>query len=102
MAALALRANARNFFGIAAVMAQEAPVALVIRQGERTVHALHALAAGAAGNEARKPAAVEQHDGLLALLQALAERVDEFARERVLLAGFEKLLAHIDQFDGRH
>ncbi len=36
------------------------------------------------------------------LFEPLAERVDEFARERILLARFEKLLAHVDQFDRGH
>ena len=71
MLALALRALAGHLLGIAAVVAEQAPVALVISQGQRAVDALHALAAGAAGHEAGEAAPVEQHDGLLAALHAL-------------------------------
>ncbi len=91
-----------NLLGVAAVVAQQAAVALVISQGERAVDALHALAAGAAGDEAGKAAPIEQHDGLLAVLQALAQRFEQLARECGLLARLQKLLAHVDQFHRRH
>ena len=87
----------RHLFGVAAVVAEQPAVALVIGQGERAVDALNALAAGAAGHEARKAAAVQQDDGLLAVLEALAERFQEFAGEGGLLAGLEELLPHVDQ-----
>jgi hypothetical protein len=69
--ALALGAEARDLLGVAAVVAEQAPVALVICQGKRAVDALHALAAGAAGHETGEASPVEQHDRLLAALHAL-------------------------------
>src|ERR1035441_645120 len=54
MVARALGANARHLFRVAAVVAQQAPVALVIGQRQGAIHALHALAARATGDETRK------------------------------------------------
>src|SRR5581483_9860252 len=83
-------------------MAEQAPVALVKSQGHRTVDALNAFAAGAAGDETRETPAVEQDDGLFAILKARAECLDQPSGERRLLASVEELLAHIDQLDGGH
>src|SRR5258708_1006686 len=71
-------------------------------QGDGAIHALQALPTGAAGDEARKPAAIEQEHGLLAIFEALGYRGGERARKRRLLARLEKFLTHVDDLDHRH
>src|ERR1019366_8979467 len=56
MLALALRANAGHLLGVVAVVAEQAAVAAVKRHRHRAVHALDALAASPAGDEAGKAA----------------------------------------------
>jgi hypothetical protein len=58
-------------------VAEQAAVAPVIGQGDRAVDAFDARAAGSASHVAGKTAAVEQHDGLLVVLQAAVNCVDE-------------------------
>src|SRR5437868_1970444 len=82
-------------------MAEQAAVAAMIGQRHRAVNALDALATGAARDKTGKAAAVEQHHGLLAAVQTLAQRFDQPARECGLLARFEKFLAHVDELDAR-
>ncbi len=100
--AIALGAALRDALGIVAIVAQHAAVAAVIGEGDGAVGALDALAAGAAGDEAREAAAVEQQHGLFAVGEARGHGVDQRAREGGVFAGFEELLAHVDQFDLRH
>jgi len=57
--AVAFRATIGNLRGPVAVVAQHPPVAAMVRHRHRTVLALDAFAAGAAGNEARKAATVQ-------------------------------------------
>ena len=102
MLARALRADARDLLGVAAVVAQQAPVALVKGQGHGAVQALDALAARAARHKARKAAPVQQHDGLLAVFQALSDGLLQLPRKGRLLARFQKFLPHVDQFDHGH
>src|SRR5260370_26352580 len=71
-------------------------------QRDGAVYALKSLATGAAGDEARKAAAVEQQHGLLAVFEALGSSGGERARKGRLFARLEKLLAHIDDLDHRH
>ena len=94
--AIALGAAFGNWRRVVAVVAQHAAVAPVIGQRDGAVDALHALAAGAARDETRKAAPVEQQHGLLAVLQTLCHGVDQRARKGRLLAGFQELLAHVD------
>ncbi len=100
--ALALGAVRGHALGVVAVMAQQTAVAAVKRERDGTVHALHALAARAAGHEAGKPAAVQQDDGLLAVIHAVPDRVQQAAREGGLLARLQGLGAHVDQLHPRH
>src|SRR5258708_4282450 len=74
----------------------------MIGQRDGAIDAFHALSAGAAGSEARKSPAVEQQHGLLAFLKALGHHIHQASRENGKLAGFEKFLAHVDDFDIRH
>src|SRR5258707_12103033 len=67
--ALALGADVRHFFGVIAVVAQHAPVAAMVGQRDRAVHATDALSASPASDRARKSAPVKQQHGLLAVLQ---------------------------------
>ncbi len=98
----ALRAHRRHLLRVIAVVAQHAPVAPVIGQRDRAIHAFQPLAAGAARDEARKPAPVEQQHGLLAALQALVDGLHQAPRKRRQFARLQELLPHVDHFDVRH
>ncbi len=91
-----------TFCGVVAVVAKHAAVAPVIGQRDGAIDALQPLAAGAARNEARKSAAVEQQHGLLAALQTLGDGLHQPPRKCRLLARLQKLLPHVDHFDVRH
>ena len=69
---------------------------LVVGERDGAVRAGHLVAAGAAVEEVREAAPVQEEDGLAALRVGLADLVDQRARERALL------LAHVDDLDGRH
>src|SRR5687768_17353755 len=73
--ASAFRADGRDLFGIVAVVAEHAPIAAVVGERDRAVHAGDTLSAGAARNKARESAAVQQQHNLLADLEALGHRL---------------------------
>ena len=59
------------------------------------------LAAGAAQHHGRISAAIEQHHDLLFAFEALFDLRRQLARDDLLVAGFLKFLAHVDDLDFR-
>ena len=99
MLAVAFRADRRDVLGVTAVVAQHAPVAVMVGQRDRAVDALHALAAGAAGDEAREAAAVVQQHHLLVRFRAFRRSPSSRRRENVsCLRVSRNSCAHVDQF----
>ncbi len=74
---------------------------LVMRKRDGAVLALQRLAAGAAEHDRRIAAAVEQHHHLFFALEAVFDFLRQLARDDLLVAGFLKLLAHVDDFNFR-
>ena len=83
----------------AAVVANHFVFALVMGERDGAVPAFELLAAGAAEDDRRISAAVEQDHDLLFTVEALFDFGGEFARDDLLVPGFLELLAHVDDFD---
>ena len=98
MFALAFGTDSGLSLCVVAVVAEQPPVAPVIRQSHCAVAALNPFAAGAARDEGGKTTAVQEYHDLLAALEPLADRFHQPPRKRVLLSCVEKFFAHIDQF----
>ncbi len=86
---------------MAAVVAFHSAIALVVRHRDSAVLTFKFLSARAAQNDRRVPAAVEENHHLLAFFETFADFLGEFARDHLLLPGFLKLLAHVDDLDFR-
>ena len=94
-----MRALFRDPFDVSTIVAFHLALALVVRHRNGTVLALQRLAASATQHHRRISAPVEQHHHLLFFLQPLADFLRQFARDHLLLAGFLKLLPHVDNLD---
>ena len=92
-------AGLRHGRGVAAIVADHFVLALVMGERDGAVLAFKLLAAGAAEHDRRISAAVEQHHDLLFAVEALFDFGGELARDDLLVTGFLKLLAHVDDFD---
>ena len=101
MIASTLRALRRNAFRVPAIVAKHAPVPPVIRQRDGAVRARQPFATGTAHHEARETPPIQQQQALLPLSEPLLNLLDEFARKGRLRFRFEKLLAHVDDFNAR-
>ena len=95
----ALGTGLRHRARIAAVVALEHAAALVMSHGNGAVLALHRVAAGAAENECRIAAAVQQQHDLFPARQAFADVAGELARDELFVAGFAELFAHVENFN---
>ena len=85
--------------GVSAVVAVHLVLALVMGQRDGAVLAFELFAAGAAQDDRRISAAVEQDHDLLFALEAFFDFFGQLARDDLLVSGFLKLLPHVDDFD---
>src|SRR5215472_17908579 len=98
---LTFGADARDFLGVSAIVAEQAAISAMPRQGDGAVDALHARAAGTTGHMAREAPTVEQHHRLLVVRESVANGLEQGAGKRGVLAGFEELLPHVNDVDFR-
>src|SRR3982751_4589468 len=84
-----------------AVVTFQSAMRFVMGKGNGTIAALELFTAGTAQDDWRISAAIEQYHGLLVSLKAQPDLFDELARDDLLVAGFLKLLPHVDEFHFR-
>ena len=74
-------------------------LALVVSERDGAVLAFELFPAGAAEDDWRISSAVEQDHDLLFAVEAFFDFGGEFAGDDLLVSGFLKLLAHVDDLD---
>src|SRR5229473_6486540 len=99
MFAVALGAEPGHGLTVSAVMADERVGALVMRESDGAISALHRLATGAAEHNRGVPSPVQQDHGLLIALQALAYLLRKLARKDTVFAALLKFGAHVHDFN---
>src|SRR4051812_8841811 len=99
--ALAVRTNLGDRTFESAIVAFEFVVALVMRERDGAVLALHSLATGAAEDYGCVAAAVKEHHRLLATREAFADGLRQPAGEKnvFFLILLLKLRAHVEDFN---
>src|SRR5260370_26038606 len=99
MCAVALGAEPGHGLPVSAVMTDKRVGALVMRESDGAISALHRFATGAAEHNRGVPSPVEQNHGLLIALQALAYLLRKLARKNAAFAALLKFRAHVHDFD---
>ncbi len=101
MFAVALGTKPRDGLPVSAVVADKRVGALVMRESDGAISALHRLATGAAEHNRGVPSPVQQDHGLLIALQALTYLLCKLARKNAVFAALLKFGAHVHDFDFR-